>query len=118
VWKEKTMGVEKENSSQKRTSGDAGLEVEKASDLMDTASSPLKSVDEGGGSERTGAKAKKQLMLGYVEDNSDVCIPPPPPEYILPKELKKQRRTGKGGSDISAQGNNVAGFGPERRPQQ
>jgi hypothetical protein len=77
VWKEKTAVVDKENSSWKRTSGDAGLEVEKASDLMDTASSPLKSADEGGGSERTGAKAKKQLMLGYMEDNSVEGIPPP-----------------------------------------
>jgi hypothetical protein len=71
MWKEKHLAVvEKENSSRNRTSGDAGLEGEKVSDLVDTVSSPLKSVDEGGGSDKAGAKAKKQLMLEYMEDNS------------------------------------------------
>jgi hypothetical protein len=37
MWKEKHLAmVEKENSSRNRTSGDAGLEGEKVSDLVDT----------------------------------------------------------------------------------
>jgi hypothetical protein len=48
----------------------------------------MKTIEEGGGSNGGRAKAQKQLQLGY-EENSRVGIPPPPPEYIPPKDLKK-----------------------------
>jgi hypothetical protein len=47
VWKEKPV-VNADNSSQKRTSGDAGLVTDKGDELVDSATSPLKL---GGGDE-------------------------------------------------------------------
>jgi hypothetical protein len=101
VWREKEAGDTK-GPSRKRTSSEAGLE-RKHDELADTASSPLKSVCEGDGSENGKAKVQKQLLLGYEEEKGSMGdgVPPPPPAYIPPKELKKQKKMVKNSSEMN-----------------
>jgi hypothetical protein len=60
---------------------------------------------------------RQLLLLGSVEEASvvGVGIPPPSPEYIPPKELKRQKKSGKGGSDQVMQASKEAGSAPEHR---
>jgi hypothetical protein len=58
-------------------------------------------------------------MPGSVEEAEVmVGIPPPPLEYVPPKELKRQKKAGKGGSDQVKQASKEAGSAPEHRRDQ
>jgi hypothetical protein len=101
-------------------SGDAGLVTDKGDELVDSATSPLKLGGGDEGSDRGQTKVQRHLLLlGSVEEAKAVVgIPPPPPEYIPPKELKRQKKSGKGGSDQVTQASKEAGSALEHRRDQ
>ena len=92
AWREKEAHDENNMASRKRNSGDVGLAIDDANALADTASSPLKPVQEGEEPGKQRPKAKKQLLLLASEGEAGESIPPPPPSYTTPKELKRQKK--------------------------
>jgi hypothetical protein len=93
---------------------------DKGDELEDSATSPLKPGGGDVGNDRGQTKVQRQLLLlGSVEEAEAVVgIPPPPPEYIPPKELKRQKKSGKGGSEQVKQAPKEAGSAPEHRRDQ
>jgi hypothetical protein len=75
--------------SRKRGSAEAGLDdkaEEQSEELADTGSSPLKGVAPIAKADGE-SSAKKHLNMAVEEH-----VPPPPPAYVPPKELKRQKR--------------------------
>jgi hypothetical protein len=94
--------------------------TDKGDELVDSATSPLKPGGGVEGSDRGETKVQRQLLLlGSVEEaEAMVGTPLPPPEYIPPKELKRQKKSGKGGSDQVTQASKEAGSALEHRRDQ
>ncbi|TVT97494.1 hypothetical protein EJB05_57259, partial [Eragrostis curvula] len=89
MWRRKPRSDDN-TMSRKRHSQEAGLD-EAAEEVADTASSPLKPVDEEARKEDT-PTAKKKLVLSEGEGELNVTgVPPPPPQYISPRERKKAK---------------------------
>ncbi|KAK1683349.1 hypothetical protein QYE76_044197 [Lolium multiflorum] len=91
-WIPKARGNSK---PRKRTSEEAGLGEVPTDDLDDTAASPLKqpatAVTHSSVEGRVGARKKLDMGVeGELVTNE--TIPPPPPAYVPPKDLKKQKR--------------------------
>ncbi|TVU28310.1 hypothetical protein EJB05_19823, partial [Eragrostis curvula] len=89
VWKEKAAATTESTVPRKRSSPEAGVDDEKEEELRDTASSPLKAIPEEEGAEKIKSAAHRKLALGTEGDTN---VPPPPPKYVSPRELKKSRR--------------------------
>ena len=120
VWREKEPQENNSTLSRKRSSGDAGLHQGDGNELTDTASSPLKCIQEGveGGGVRP--KAQKQLLLtANAVEGTGSGVPPPPPAYVPPKELKRQKKEKAAmGEEKRAVNNDKAGSSEGRRKQQ
>ncbi|KAK1629914.1 hypothetical protein QYE76_004229 [Lolium multiflorum] len=119
VWREKD-GQQQNNGARKRTSDDAGLEPAKANELTDTATSPLKKVNEdaAGGLERPIVQRQLYLEGPKEHDGQLMEVPPPPPQYVAPKDMKRQRRSATSSANGKALANKTAGsLGEHRRDQ-
>nr|TKW10491.1 hypothetical protein SEVIR_6G168000v2 [Setaria viridis] len=92
VWMEKKVGSDDGSGSRKRASEEAGLDKGTDAELSDTATSPVKPMEEKHGRSRE-VLAKKQLSMTAEPSNKvEICVPPPPPKYISPREKKKQKK--------------------------
>ncbi|PNT76144.1 hypothetical protein BRADI_1g44976v3 [Brachypodium distachyon] len=89
------------SGGRKRSSTDAGLHDD--DDLTNTTSSPLKTPSNSKPEEHGNASAKKHLDMDAASQMENMeRIPPPPPQYITPREQKKMSKT-KGG-DVKNKG--------------
>ncbi|TVU34786.1 hypothetical protein EJB05_16638, partial [Eragrostis curvula] len=92
VWREKENPGNDIGVSRKRNSEEAGVGTEKEEDIKDTASSPLKMIDEEESPRLETPAAQRKLVLSgtpvVVYDN----VPPLPPQYVSPREKKRSRR--------------------------
>ncbi|KAK1692791.1 hypothetical protein QYE76_009488 [Lolium multiflorum] len=117
-WQPKTSG----NQAKKRTSEEAGMVDNSGEELRGTASSPLKPNTATDLLEGSVPKAQKSLDMALQQTEE---VPPRPPAYVPPKELKKQRRAsaltvkeGKDGKGVSnTETSAVASLAEGRHPQ-
>jgi hypothetical protein len=110
MWKEKEKQGPTETGSRKCASEEANLHGV-TEELTNTTSSPLKKGNAGRGDGRTGSNTQKQLQLGVVQD-----VPPPPPQYINPRERKCLKRD-EARNSIKSPEKNKAVLGRDHRAQ-
>uniref|UniRef100_K4AJU3 Zinc knuckle CX2CX4HX4C domain-containing protein n=1 Tax=Setaria italica TaxID=4555 RepID=K4AJU3_SETIT len=80
------------SGSRKRALEEAGLDKGTDAELSDTATGPIKPMEEKHGRARE-VLAKKQLsMTAELSNKVETGVPPPPPKYISPREKKKQKK--------------------------
>jgi hypothetical protein len=108
-------------AARKRTSDDAALDNEK--DLEDSATSPEKTAPmdedkEPKDSENSSARRQLDLNAGISSPGSGASVeqgtPPPPPEYVNPRDRSKQRKTDSHDNDLAT---SAASLEEDRRAQ-
>jgi hypothetical protein len=108
-------------AARKRTSDDAALDNEK--DLEDSATSPEKTAPmdedkEPKDSENSSARRQLDLNAGISSPGSGASVeqgtPPPPPEYVNPRDRSKQRKTDAHENDLAT---SAASLEEDRRAQ-
>jgi hypothetical protein len=101
----------------KRNSGEAGLDIITGNELEDSTTSPLKPLMEGVEKSADKIGAQRQLNLDGA-DLALVAVPPPPPQYVPPKDKKRQKKDKEGAEKTKNGADNKAGSSKEFRQQQ
>jgi len=85
IWREKAAGASVGSGSRKRMPDEAGL------DLQDTTSSPMKPLKEGSLCPEK-PPAQKHLSMDSPGSSGGKDVPPPPPQYVSPRDKKRMKR--------------------------
>jgi hypothetical protein len=87
MWREKAAQESGSSASKKRPSTGDAVEDNEGLELNDTASSPVKTAPPVTAEVDKHPDARKQLVM-----SGDKEMPPPPPEYKSPREIKRAKR--------------------------
>ena len=85
IWSEQAVEVSEGSGSRKRMPDEAGL------DLQDTTSSPMKPLKEGSLCPEK-PPAQKHLSMDSPGSSGGKDVPPPPPQYVSPRDKKRMKR--------------------------